>query len=86
MYNYKKRFNFDNNVYNNIKIDEDILSNSDKSSVDENFIRSFHNNTVCVNGLYKGEIPTVLQNLTFIEISMISIYNPITTVKIEGLN
>jgi hypothetical protein len=38
-----------------------------------------------INGLYTGAIPNELKDLTFIEISMISINNPITKVRIEGL-
>ena len=42
------------------------------------------NNLIGLNGLFKGEVPSVLKDLSFIEISMISIYNPITKVQIEG--
>ena len=42
-------------------------------------------NSFGLNGLFKGDIPFVLKNLSYIEMSMISIYNPVTKVKVEGL-
>ena len=41
-------------------------------------------NSFGLNGLFKGDIPFVLKNLSYIEMSMISIYNPVTKVKVEG--
>ena len=37
-----------------------------------------------LNGLYCGPIPEELKGLNFIEISMISINNPITKIRVEG--
>lgn len=38
-----------------------------------------------LNGLYCGPIPDELRDLNFIEISMISIHNPVTKIRVEGL-
>ena len=37
-----------------------------------------------LSGLFKGEVPDELKDLSYIETSMISIYSPVTKVKIEG--
>ena len=41
-------------------------------------------NAFGLSGLFKGDIPFQLKNLSYIEMSMISIYNPVTKVKVEG--
>lgn len=36
--------------------------------------------------MYCGPIPKELQDLNFIEMSMISIYNPVTKIRVQGFS
>ena len=92
--NYKEindeEMNFSNNCNSNDK-DDSLSSNDDNNGDDDNTIdkeKIIINKNIpfkaLLNGLYCGPIPEELKDLNFIEISMISINNPITKIRVEG--
>jgi hypothetical protein len=91
-----KKDNSNNDSENNSDKDEfvegedDLNENENLENINNNISQTLLHGTIPDNyflyGLYNGKIPNELKGLTFIENSMISIYNPITKVQIEGNN
>ena len=77
---------------NNENSDNNSVLNSNDNDDDDGMENKKENNLTIgnipfkalLNGLYCGPIPEELKDLNFVEISMISINNPVTKIRVEG--
>ena len=84
-------------IDNDIEKNNDSLSSNNDNNDDDNdndndvFNNKINNFTygnlppkALLNGLYCGPVPEELKDLNFVEITMISINNPVTKIRVEG--